>query len=194
MEKMARRLERVGWAHAREEKVWRAEFAVWWYSVNAICSMVVEKKNIESKTFSKETPSWCDAPASYFGIFSLSWSIFFFRSMSASCHTAKVLLSVWKDSTKVKVCQESGCKNQAASGNLVTLLSVPDTASNTDKNFKHRKHHWDTPEIAKKCLLASIDGEVKYFELLHSWENSKAWSKNLSLIFWVPYNMYTPLS
>ena len=50
MEKMARRLER---AHAREEKVWRAEFAVWWYSVNAIRSMVMEEKNIESKTFSK---------------------------------------------------------------------------------------------------------------------------------------------
>ena len=33
------------------------------------------------------------------------------------------------------------------SGNC-NLLSVSDTSGNTDKNFSHRKHHWDTPEIA----------------------------------------------
>ena len=56
MEKMARRLERVGWAHAREEKVWRAEFAVWWYSVNAIRSMVMEEKTLKAKLFQNKHP------------------------------------------------------------------------------------------------------------------------------------------
>ena len=70
------------------------------------------------------------------------------------------LCQFWKSGPKSAISSRKNFRE------IVTWRSVPDTSGNTDKNFSHRKHHSDTPDIARfwrKYLLTNIFN--KYIEI-----------------------------
>ena len=70
-----------------------------------------------------------------------------FCQCTGAATTVKALLSVL-EAVSTKVCHQSKQKPSLTPSGNCNLLSVSDTSGNTDKNFSHRKHHWNTPEIA----------------------------------------------
>ena len=70
-----------------------------------------------------------------------------FGQCTGAATTVKALLSV-VEAVSTKVCHQSKQKVCLTPSGNCNLLSVSDTSGNTDKNFSHRKHHWDTPKIA----------------------------------------------
>ena len=79
------------------------------------------------------------------------------------------LCQFWKSGPKSAISSRKNFRE------IVTWRSVLDTSGNTDKNFSHRKHHSDTPDIARfwrKYLLTNIFNKYIEIKKVTLYENS----------------------